>query len=442
MAPLLSTNQRHWIDTARARVDAGWVRDLLIRLIEIPSPYGEERAIATELAAEMKRIGMDALVQDLDPSSANAIGQIPGASGGAHLLMFAPLDTPFTGRPEDDIPWAGDSIPPHLVPVARVTGGSVTGLSAHNPKGHIVALLAAAKALIDAKVPLRGALTIGLGAGGAPVHPRPGDDRPRVGHCRGGEHMIAAGLQPDYAIVAKPGYAVAWEEVGAAWFRLRVRGTQSYVGRKHLLEYRNPIALAAPLVTALEAWFPEYTARHTDGLVAPQAAITSIHSGWPNLPAFVPAACDIGVDMRLSPRTSPDAVRAELEAEVSRIAARHPDLSVECEPVFSIPGATTAPDNWIIQSCIRAWEDAVGRPHTPYTQTSGQTEAVVLRGFGIPTARIGLPQHMGPVEETRSGPAPKHNMGAVEIESIVRLAHTLLYTLVDTLSRRKSDLGL
>lgn len=436
----LSDAQRAWIDRADAAVDREWMADLLSRLVEIPSPYGEETAIAGFLAGAMADAGLDAEVQHIDDRSANAMGRLGAGADGPSVLVFAPLDSPFTGRAEDDVPWVGDGIPDHMRPVAQRTGDGIVGLSAHNPKAHIAAAVAAAKALRESGAALTGAVTLAFGAGGAPANPRRGDQRPRVGHGRGCEFMLDEGLTADFAIVAKPGYRVAWEEVGVCWFRVRVRGTQTYVGRKHLLAYRNPIADAAHVVLELEKWFETYTARHTDGVCAAQGAVGAIEGGWPNMPAFVPAACDILVDMRITPRTTPDEARAELEAELARIAAARPGLAFDCETLVAIPGFATDPDSWIIQSCLRAWETIEGRAHEPYIDTSGQTEAVILRRRGIPTARIGLHQHMGPnAEQDRTA---KHSMGAVGLADMERYARTLIRAFVDTCTRTRADVNL
>ena len=55
----------------------------------------------------------------------------------------------------------------------------------------------------------------------------------------------SAVVRADFAIVTKPGFAVQWEEVGVCWFRVRVHGLQSYVGRKHVLAEDSAIAKAA-----------------------------------------------------------------------------------------------------------------------------------------------------------------------------------------------------
>lgn len=435
----LSDAQRAWVRDAAARIDEAWMTGLLARLVEIPSPWGEERAIAEALCGVMTEIGLDARVQEIDSQSANAIGTLVGSGDGPSLMIFAPLDSPFTGRAVEDVPWVGDTVPDHMTPKAIIGDGTVTGLGADNPKAHIVSAIMAAKALIETGAEFGGSLTLAFGAGGAPANPRPGDPRPQTGHGRGCEYMLANGIGSDFAIVAKPGYAVAWEEVGVCWFRVRVRGVQTYVGRKHFLAYRNPIAEAAHVVTGLEEWFTEYADRHTDGLVAPQGAVGAIEGGWTYKPSMVPAACDLYVDMRISPRTPPEQARIELEEALARIAAAHPGLETDCEMIVAIPGFGTDPENWIIQSCIRAWEDIEGRPHKPYLLTSGQTEAVILRRHGIPTARFGLPSVM--TKAAAGAEPPAHSMGAVALAGMSRFTHCLIYSIVDTCSREKREVA-
>ncbi|MDE0175323.1 MAG: peptidase dimerization domain-containing protein [Defluviicoccus sp.] len=433
----LDAARRDAVERGAASLDERWMQDLLVRLVETPSPFGEERVIADLLADTMAEIGLDAEVQALDSRSANAIGRLEGTGSGPGLMLFAPLDSPFTGRADDEVPWVGDRLPDHMIPRAIVGEGTVTGLSADNPKAHIVSIISAIRSILSTGVELSGGLTVAFGAGGAPAGPRPGDDRPAVGHGRGCRHMLERGPAPDFALIAKPGYAVAWEEVGLCWFRVRVRGVQTYVGRKHFLAYRNPIADAAHIVTRLEAWFDEYARRHTDGLVAPQGAVGAIQGGWTYKPSMVPAACDLYVDMRISPRTTPAEAGRELEAALAEIAGAHEGLETTCDTLLEIPGRGTDPENWIIQSAIRGFEDTEGRPHAPFLETSGQTEAVILRAAGIPTARFGLPAVM-----TASAERPRHTMGLVETAGMRRFARCLIYTIVDTCTRSRAEVGL
>ena len=77
----LDAARRDAVERAAAALDGRWMQDLLVRLVETPSPFGEERAIAELLAGEMEGIGLEAEVQALDARSANAIGRRRGARG-------------------------------------------------------------------------------------------------------------------------------------------------------------------------------------------------------------------------------------------------------------------------------------------------------------------------------------------------------------------------
>ena len=136
IAQPLTDDQRGWIDDAARHIDDDWMRDLLVRLVEIPSPWGDERAIAEFLAETMAGLGLDAEVQEIDDRSANAIGHWRGGDGPS-LMIFAPLDSPFTGRAEDEVPWVGDSLPDHMKARAIVSEDGVIGLSADNPKRYL-----------------------------------------------------------------------------------------------------------------------------------------------------------------------------------------------------------------------------------------------------------------------------------------------------------------
>jgi succinyl-diaminopimelate desuccinylase len=87
-----------------------------------------------------------------------------------------------------------------------------------------------------------------------------------------------------------------------------------------------------------------------------------------------------------------------------------------------------------VRSCTRAWEAVEGRKHEPFRQTSGQTEAVILRRHGIPTARVGLPAQMSP-----GGERTKHTMGMTKVGGMLKLAEVLSRTLIDTCTRNLEE---
>jgi acetylornithine deacetylase/succinyl-diaminopimelate desuccinylase-like protein len=414
--------------------DRDWMLRELARIVDIPSPTGEERPLAEHLVALMKELGLKAWVQPIDALSANAIGEL-GDGDGPSVMLFAPLDSAFSGVEAEEVPWSGPELRPDQKPQARIEDDGVIGLSADNPKASIISIISAVAALRKAEVPLTGRVVIAFGAGGAPSNKRPPLERWNVGHGIGCEFLLQQGVRADFAIVAKPGFAVQWEEVGVCWFRVRVHGAQTYVGRKHVLAEDSAIAKAAALVPMLEEWFKEYSARHTDGLVAPQGAVGAIEGGWTYKPAFPPAACDLYVDLRISPRTTPMEAWRELNSALRAMQKRlGENFRIDCKLIAAVEGPATPETSWIVRSCTRAWEAVEGRKHEPFRQTSGQTEAVILRRHGIPTARVGLPAQMSP-----GGERTKHTMGMTKVGGMLKLAEVLSRTLIDTCTRNLEE---
>ena len=249
--------------------------------------------------------------------------------------------------------------------------------------------------------------------------------------------MLAGRL--DFAVIAKTGWAVAWEEVGLAWLKVRVHGGLNYAGVRHFVRYENPIVRMATVVEELERWFPEYTARNTSGLVAPQGSIGAVEGGWTYKPTFVPAACDLYLDLRLSPRTSVAEAKRQFGDAVAAIRRRHPDIPLAWELLVAVPGTHTDPANWVVQSSIRAWEAVEGRPHAARPNQSGATDANILRSHGIPTARVGLARvpHEAPMPEDFS-----KGMNVVDLREMEKLTRCLVHVIIDTCLRSRREVGL
>jgi acetylornithine deacetylase/succinyl-diaminopimelate desuccinylase-like protein len=433
----LTPDQLKWAERAWSQIDEEALGRLVLQMTDIPSPTGEERRLAQFMVSHMEMAGLSAIYQPIDADQGNAIGRIHGDQGGPELLLYAPIDTAFDGIEETDCPGVGPRLEPHMRPQGKLENGCVIGLGAENPKGYAACLVMAAEAVRRAEVPLKGTVIVGLGAGGMPTNKRASLARFNAGQGTGCEFMLQQGVRGDFAIIAKPGYAVAWEEVGLCWFKVKIIGVLGYVGTRHFLKYKNPIVDAARVISALESWFPEYTKRNTSGLVAPQGSMGAIEAGWPHKPAFIPAACNLYVDLRISPRTDPMDAKHQLEEAIARILRSNPDLDINCEMVLAIPGGSTDPNNWIIQSCIRAWEWVEGKKHQPIAGTSGATDANILRGWGIPTARLGMPplQHLG-AEDLG------YMMGVSSVSCMKQLTKCLIYTIIDTCTRTRQEVGL
>ncbi|MGV4888034.1 peptidase dimerization domain-containing protein [Streptomyces viridosporus] len=433
----LTERQQAWAEAAWKLITPERLTELVVGMVDIPSPTGEEAELARWLTTTLDHAGLDAHYQAIDDRQGNAVARLRGDGSGEDLLLYAPIDTLTVGDPEEDVPWVGPELRADLRPRAEVHGHHVLGLGASNPKGHGAAVVAAAEAIARARIPLRGDLVVGLGAGGMPTNGRTtrGLTRHNTGQGSGCSFLLEQGWWADHALIAKPGWAVSWEEVGLCWFEIRVRGTYTYVGSRHRMPYRNAIAHAATVIDALERWFPEYTARHTDGLVAPQGIVSSVEGGWPRMAAVTPALCRIMVDLRTSPRSTPADVRREFAAAVDAITAAHPEIELDWDMVLSIPGTHTPEDAPVVAAAKAAWEESTGRPHQPIVANSGATDANILRSRGLPTARIGM-DRIGP-----DAPLPldfPSGMNVVDIREAHRLTRTLVHTAIALCTQERS----
>ncbi|MBM9464199.1 M20/M25/M40 family metallo-hydrolase [Aeromicrobium sp. YIM 150415] len=410
------------------------LRELAVGVVDIPSPTGEELPLARWAVQELDIQGIPARLQPLDDRQANAVAKLEGTGGGRSLLLYAPIDTLTTGNPDEDEPWAAATLRPDMRPAATVDGEFVIGLGASNPKGHAACVLAAVEAIHRSGIALPGDLWLGLGAGGMPTNRRQGSDlvRENTGQGAGCSFMIEQGVYPDHALIAKPGWTVAWEEVGLCWFEVTVGGTFNYVGSRHRMPYANPIVEAGKVIDGLEEWFPEYSARHTRGLVAPQGNIGAIRSGWMHMPAVSASQARFMVDLRTSPGVTPAEVAREFGQAVDGIRRRHEGLEVSWEIVLAIPGTSTSVDDPVVQAAISAWEAEDGRPHQTIVANSGATDANILRGRGIPTARIGMDRIGADAPMPLDFPA---GMNVVDVREMTRLTRHLVRTAIDVCSR-------
>jgi acetylornithine deacetylase/succinyl-diaminopimelate desuccinylase-like protein len=430
----LSSEQERWIQQAHAHIDPGALGRLLADMVDIPSPPGDERALAEFLAGHMAQHGLTSACQRIDERAANAVGRYAGRGRGGDLLLYAPIDAAFT---DEDARWFGGGDRRDLRPLASMEDGFVIGLGAENPKGYAACVVAAAEAVARAGLPLCGDLVVGLGAGGMPTNAPAGSTRDRVGQGVGCAFMLEQGVRTVFAVIAKPNWTVSWEEVGLCWFRVTVGGALNYTGIRHVMPYRNPIVAAARVIDALERWFPDYAKANTAGLLAPQGSIGAIEAGWPHKPAFVPAEAHLYIDLRINARTDPTDAKRQFGEAIARIREAHPDIALSWEMILAIPGSRTDPDNWIIKSTTRAWEAVEGRPHIAEGNKSGATDANILRQWGIPTARIGMPRPAGTPPF-----AGQFSMGVASVESMAALAKLLVRVIVDTCTRPRAELGL
>ena len=437
----LSDQQRGWIDKAWSFIDAQKAIDIDVDLVNIYSPTGYEREVNNYVVDYWKRFGIDATYQQMDENQGNAIARLAGDGSGPTLLVNCPIDTHWTGNIEEDgLQW-GDPMRRDNMRPAVVEGQTIIGLGSNNDKGMATSIMMAVEALQRAEVPLKGTLLAATLAGGAPSLSPANEPRKNIGLCQGLVHSLVNGITGDYALFHKPGYHVSWEEPGMCYFRVRVTGDPDYMATESRTDrpYRV-LTDTARIIMGLDAAAEEYRQEYKAGSFRPAMAANALNAGAPSKPNWSPAISEIFLDIRPAPWTAPMEVKYWFDGVMERIVKANPGMSAEWEMYVAMPGGRTDPHNWIIQSAIRAAQAIEGDTSDEYVgRGAGQTEAGILRTWGIPTARIsGAPPNPELPADLQRG----FTMSGAYAPHLVNSAKVLVHAAIDTLTRTREETGL
>jgi len=114
---------------------------LFLDLVRIPSPSGEERAVADYVAARVRSLGFDVLEDDTaavtKAGAGNLFVRVPGTGGGLPILLCAHLDT---------VPVRGEVTPVLDAGVVRSDGSTILGA---DNKATVAALLALVSSMAE-----------------------------------------------------------------------------------------------------------------------------------------------------------------------------------------------------------------------------------------------------------------------------------------------------
>ncbi|MFC0452301.1 M20/M25/M40 family metallo-hydrolase [Rhodococcus jostii] len=407
-------------------------RDVLVRMVDTPSPTGHEAQLVGVIADWARSNEIEYTVDAGPGEAASIVLDLPGTGDGPVLLVYAPLDIAESADLERDSPWFGSVETLREWQTARIRGTEVGGAGAENPKGFVLAALMALLALKRSGWTAPGTLRLALCGSAMPTL---GATPEELGFGSGLLRLLQKGLHADGAISCKPGWTVAHEEVGLTWLRVRLTGRQAYVGFRHKAPYDNAITRAGRLAAELEEWFTDYARTETSGLVAPQGIVAAIRGGAPEKSAFVGEVCDLYLDVRVSPRRKPAEVVRLVRAKLIEVLGP-PGLDWRLDVRATVPPSATDEAEPIIVSARRAWEVIEGGPHRHIDNTSGASDTCILRLWGIPTARVGMPLRVG--LDSWLGPDTL-GLNVVDVTDCLTLSELIALTAIDSCAQVTPD---
>jgi acetylornithine deacetylase/succinyl-diaminopimelate desuccinylase-like protein len=304
------------------------VTELLQELIRIDTtnPPGNETAAAEVLQAYLEDSGAEVELYARIPERANLVARIPGRGDGPTLLFLSHTDVVLADAAE----WTADPFGGEL------RSGEIWGRGALDMKGQVAASAVAIASLAREGFEPAGDLIfaatadeeVGAGFGAQWLC----ETHPDAVRC---DYLINEGSGERLELGGKPFYMCSVAEKMSAPFRLRVRGRSGHASMPGIAD--NALVKAAPLITALGEYVPEQ--RLTPEVEALLQAVTGDRPASPaealerarEIGEFfaemvepllsltlaptmitasqkrnvIPAICDVVVDSRLLPETTP-----------------------------------------------------------------------------------------------------------------------------------------
>ena len=188
------------VNKARAieHIDRQRLVKLVMDLVDIPSPTGEEEGVARALHEILGTAGFDATLQPIGDDRYNAIGRLQGQGGGKSLLFNGHLDTSF--GPEQAHRGIG-----YQCKATLVDNEWIYGMGSFNMKSAMGTYIVATEAIRKAGIKLAGDVVIAGVAGEiekAPVNDFEG--RQYQGYGVGTKFAITHGAVADFCILGNP----------------------------------------------------------------------------------------------------------------------------------------------------------------------------------------------------------------------------------------------
>ena len=323
----------------------------------VPGARGEAD-IARRLDQELRAIGLDSEISDVAPGRPNVVAVLNGRRPGRTLMLCGHTDT--VGVDGMDRPF-----------VPEIRGGRLYGRGALDMKGGVAAMVAAARALVEAG---------GLDAGRLIVAGVADEE-----HASIGADALVARWRADAAVITEPtNLDGAVAHTGFAWVAVETRGRAAHGSRP--AEGRDAILRMGRVLTRLEA----LGRRLEQGPPHPLLGTASLHAstieGGKELSTY-PARTSLQLERRTLPGEPSRVALDEVQAILEELRADDPEIEVEASAMFARDGYLIDPGSPLTDLTIEAARLAGCRASR--VGASFWTDAAILGAAGIPTVILG-----------------------------------------------------
>ena len=415
-----------------ALIDRDELAQLACDLTSIPSPTGQEKAVAEFILSWFEANGIKAVRQEVEVDRPNAVGILKGDGTGLSLGFNGHTDTSFTGTAEDLRMVA--RVEPDSELKGSIQDGKVRGLGISNMKGGVAAFMMAGKALKKSGIKLKGDVILAAVAGEISRTPiGPWQTKEYRGEGVGTRHLLTHGMHSDYAVVADGSdLNIVWAQNGVVLAKISTFGKAEAAWGTRRADFpmaeANAIVKMTKIIVALEDWGEQFEEKYIyrsakQGPLYPKVNIGGIEGGAPYRPNYFPGVCTIYVDIRMPPQVRPVTIKHEIETVLNQLGVEY-DLELY-KSLLGHEGQNVEP---LVESAEEVYQHLFGekiKPETP-DRASIWTDTNIYNEMGIPAIKIGpRGRRIGPRNEE------------IEIDAMVKAAHIYSLMALDICGRER-----
>lgn len=321
----------------------------------VPGAAGEA-AIAARIANELKAIGLDVEVRDVQPGRPNVVGVLEGRGSGRALMLCGHLDT---------VSVEGMTAP--FDPVER--DGRLYGRGAQDMKGGLAAMIGAARALAGTLA--RGRLVIAAVA----------DEE----YASIGAEALVETWKADAGVVTEPtDLQIAIGHKGFSWVEIETHGRAAHGSRPR--DGRDAILRMGRVLHRLERLDRELQARPAHPILGTASLHASLVSGGRELSSY-PDRCVLQLERRTVIGESDDRAIEEARGILADLAREDPEFEGSARQTFSRSPYEIPGDHELVRALAgivrgQGRDGAIGG-------MSFWTDAAILGRAGIPSLLFG-----------------------------------------------------
>jgi acetylornithine deacetylase len=349
----LSIDRGHLVATLEDLVRIDSVNPSLV-----PGAAGES-AVAAYVADYLRALGLAVTMLEGTPGRPSMVGTLRGSGEGRSLMLNAHTDTVGV-----------EGMLRAFEPVIR--DGRMRGRGTYDMKGSLAACLAAVKALVDARVTLRGDLIVAAVAD---------EEYASIGTAEVVRHVPVQA-----AIVTEPTELdVCIAHKGFVWIEVETLGRAAHGSR--FLEGVDANMRMGRFLSRLDRLEQELRSRPPHELVGPPSLHAPILRGGSELSTYA-ARCRLNIERRTVPGETEAHALREVASLLDELAAADPSFQASVRSLLTRSAFEVSPDAGVVRAVYAAATRHLGRAPA-FIGKPFWMDSAILADAGVETAVIG-----------------------------------------------------